>query len=307
MAARSVWTGTLSVGVLTFPVKLYTAVRKKSIAFNQVDQATGSRIRYQKVSEATDEPVAPEHIVKGYDLGGDQYVIVDDGDLAALAPAKSKEIAVDVFVPSEQVPMVMFDASYIVGPGKLGAKPYALVARALAETGRVAIGKFVMRQKEYLAAIRSDGERLTLSTLVFADEVVDPAADEDLQAVAGVHLTDREVTMAHSLVEALSDPFEADRYQDTYRAAVMELIEAKAEGRTMVLEDPPPDRDNVVDLASALEASVEAAKAARGRHPTARPARPSAADGNDGAAQPAAAAPKKAAAKKAAATRRKSA
>jgi DNA end-binding protein Ku len=295
MAARAVWTGSLSVGVLTFPVKLYTAVRKKSIAFNQVDQATGSRIRYQKVAEATDEVVPPEHIVKAYDLGGDQFVVLGDDDLASLAPTASKEIAVDVFVPAEQVPMVMFDASYIVGPGKLGAKPYALITRALAETGRVAIGKFVMRQKEYLAAVRSDGERLTLSTLVFADEVVDPASDEDLQAVVGVELSDREVTMAHSLVDALSDPFEPERYQDTYRAAVMELIEAKAEGRTIVIDDTAPDRGNVVDLASALEASIEAAKAARGRHPTARPARAAGAADDDtaAAAQPKKSAPRR--------------
>ena len=272
MAARSIWTGTITVGLLTIPVKLYSAVRPKGIAFNQLDVETKSRIRYQKVSESTGEIVPTEHIVKGYDLGDENWVVITDDDLAPLAPAKSKEIGVDAFVAADDIPAVMYDAGYIVGPGKAAAKPYALLARALADTERVGIGKFVMRQKEYLCAVRSDGARLTLSTLVFPDEVVDPAEDEDLEVVrAGIDISDRELAMAHTLVEALSDPFEPANFADTYRASVMELIEAKAEGRTLAVESPPAS-GQVVDLAAALEASVEAAKASRSRHPTARPA-----------------------------------
>jgi len=271
MAARSIWTGTISVGLLTIPVKLYSAVRQKSISFNQIDSETKSRVRYQKVSEATGEVVPNEHIVKGYDLGGENWVIISDEDLAPLAPAKSKEIGVDVFVAADEIPAMMYDAGYIVGPGKAAAKPYALLAHALHETERVGIGKFVMRQKEYLCAIRSDGNVLTLSTLVFPDELVDPAEDEDLDTVRqGASLTDRELSMANTLVEALSEPFEPDNYRDTYRASVMELIEAKAEGRILEVESAP-EHGQVIDLAAALEASVEAAKSSRGRHPTARP------------------------------------
>ena len=267
---RAIWTGAITVGLLNIPVKLIPAVRVKGISFNQIDEKTHSRIRYQKVAEATDELVESEHIVKGFDMGDGHYVIISDDDLAPLAPAKSKEIGVDVFVSSDQIPDVMYDAGYIIQPGKI-AKPYALLARALADTGKVAVGKFVMRQKEYLAAIRSDGEHLTLSTLVFPDEVVDPATVEGLENLDAVSLTDRELSMANSLVEALSDPFEPDNFRDTYRASVMELIEAKAAGKTLTIE-PAPERADVIDLAAALEASVEAAKASRSRHPTARKA-----------------------------------
>lgn len=162
--ARSVWTGSITIGMLNVPVKLISAVKRQSIAFNQVDDRTGSRIRYQKVAEATNEVVDSAHIVKGFDLGGEHYVIVTDDDLAPLAPTKSKEIAVDTFVPAEQITPTMFESSYILQPGKI-AKPYALLAQALAGTGHVGIGKFVMRQKEYLVALRSDGQHLTLSTL----------------------------------------------------------------------------------------------------------------------------------------------
>ena len=266
--ARSVWTGSITIGMLNVPVKLISAVKRQSIAFNQVDDRSGARIRYQKVAEATNDVVEPAHIVKGFDLGGEHYVIVTDDDLAPLAPAKSKEIAVDTFVPAAQISPTMFETSYIVQPGKI-AKPYALLAQALAGSGHVGIGKFVMRQKEYLVAVRSDGQHLTLSTLAFPDEIVDPATVDDLDTVTGVALTDRELGMAASLVDALSDPFDPAQFRDEYRDAVMAVIEAKAAGRTLPVE-AAPQRAVVVDLAAALEASVKAAKAARSRHPTAR-------------------------------------
>ena len=264
---RAIWTGSITVGLLNIPVKLIPAVRRKSIAFNQAEAVTGSRIRYQKVAEATGEVVDNDHIVKAFDLGGDHFVVITDDDLKPLTPAKTKEISVDVFVPVEQIPNVMYDAGYIIQPGKI-AQPYALLAKALAGTGKVALGKFVMRQKEYLAVVRSDGEHLTLSTLVFPDEVVDPASVEGLEQIGNVVLSDRETLMAASLVTAMSDPFRPDDFRDEYRASVMELIEAKAAGRTLTIEQAP-DRADVVDLAAALEASVQAANASRGRHPTA--------------------------------------
>ncbi|MCU1395341.1 MAG: end-binding protein Ku [Ilumatobacteraceae bacterium] len=270
MAARSIWTGSITIGMLNIPVKLVSAVKRQSISFNQVDDRSGARIRYQKVAEATDELVEPEHIKKGFDLGGGHYVLIEDDDLKPLAPAKSKEIGIDTFVPAEQIPAAMYESSYIMLPGKI-VKPYALLAQALAGSGKVGIGKFVMRQHEYLAAVRSDGEHLTLSTLAYPDEVVDPAEVEDLETVVGVELSDRELAMAGTLVEAMADPFDPATYRDEYRAQVMALIEAKAEGRTIKAE-VAPERSTVVDLAAALEASVEAAKASRARHPTARPA-----------------------------------
>jgi DNA end-binding protein Ku len=271
--ARAVWTGTIVVGLVQVPVRLLTAVRHKDISFNQIDERNGARIRYRKVSEATGEEVPSEHIVKGVEIENRGWVVLDDDDLAAVAPAKSKEIDVSVFVPADQVPAVMYDKPYLLAPGKFGHKPYVLLAEALAESGRVAIGRFVMRQTENLCAIRSDGQRLTLTTLVFPDEIVNIADVDDDQNVSldEVSVSDREVAMARGLVDALSDDWEPAKFRDTYRGEVMALITAKAEGKAFVAADAP-ERDDVVDLASALEASVAAAQAARQRHPTARKA-----------------------------------
>ena len=263
--------------MLNIPVKLVSAVKRQGISFNQIDDRTGSRIRYQKVAEATDELVDSAHIVKGYDLGGEHYVIITDDDLKPLAPAKSKEIGIDTFVPADQIPPAMYESSYLIQPGKI-AKPYALLAQTLAGSGKVGIGRFVMRQREYLAAVRSDGHHLTLSTLAFPDEIVDPATVEDLDTVTGVELSDRELAMARTLVDAMADPFEPGNYQDEYRESVMALIQAKAEGRILTAEPTLTERV-IVDLAAALDASVEAAKASRARHPSARPARTKAAEG----------------------------
>ena len=152
--ARPVWTGSISFGMVAIPIRLVPAVRRKSISFNQLDERSGARIRYRKVSEATGEEVPSEHIVKGYDLGGSNYVLLTDDDLAPLAPAKSKEIGIESFVPIDDVDPLMFDSSYLVLPDR-NAKPYVLLAEAMAGSDRVGIGRFVMRQKEYRAAIAS--------------------------------------------------------------------------------------------------------------------------------------------------------
>jgi DNA end-binding protein Ku len=254
--------------MVAIPIRLVPAVRKKSISFNQLDDRTMSRIRYRKVSEETGEEVPPEHIVKGYDLGGSSYVVLTDDDLAPLAPKKSKEIDLETFVPVEDVDPMMFDSSYLILPDK-NAKPYALLAEAMADSGRVGIGRFVMRQKEYLAAIRSDGSHLTLSTLVFPDELVAPDSLEEFEQLEGIEVSDRELKMAKGLVEALSDKFDPSLYSDEYRAAVEKIIEDKAAGRELVFEEAPAPRGTVIDLAAALEASLNEAREAKGRHPSA--------------------------------------
>lgn len=259
------------VGLVQVPVRLLTAVRHKDISFNQIDERNGARVRYRKVNEATGEDVPSEHIVKGVEIEHRGWVVLDDEDLAAVTPAKSKEIDVSVFVPAEQVPAVMYDKPYLLAPGKFGQKPYVLLAEALADAGRVGLGRFVMRQNEHLCAIRSDGQRLTLTTLAFPDEIVGIADVDDEPGVTldGVSVSDRETAMARGLVDALSDDWDPAKFRDTYRDEVMALITAKAEGTTFIVPDAP-DRGDVVDLASALEASVAAAQAARQRHPTAR-------------------------------------
>ena len=266
--ARPVWTGSISFGMVSIPIRLVPAVRKKSISFNQLDDQTMSRIRYRKVSEATGEEVPNEHIVKAFDMGAENYVLVTDDDLAPLAPAKSKEIGLETFVPTDDVNPLMFDASYLVIPDKT-PKPYALLATAMAGSGRVGIGRFVMRQKEYLAAIRSDGTYLTLSTLVFPDELVDIGTVDGFETLDDVEISDKELLMAKSLVEALSEDFQPDEYRDEYRLAVEQIIEQKAAGKTPVFKDEPAAKATVIDLASALEASLRDAKEARAGHPSA--------------------------------------
>ena len=266
--ARPVWTGAISFGMVSIPIRLVPAVRKKSISFNQLDDQTMSRIRYRKVSEATGEEVPSEHIVKAFDMGAENYILITDDDLAPLAPAKSKEISLETFVPVDDLDPLMFDASYLIIPDKT-PKPYALLATAMAGSGRVGIGRLVMRQKEYLAAVRSDGTYLTLSTLVFPDELVDIATVDGFEALDDVTISDKELLMAKSLVEALSEDFQPSDYRDEYRIAVEDIIEQKAAGKTPVFEDAPAARATVIDLASALEASLRTAKEARAHHPTA--------------------------------------
>lgn len=266
--ARPIWTGAISFGMVSIPIRLVPAVRKKSISFNQLDDQTMSRIRYRKVSEATGEEVPNEHIVKGFDMGAENYVLITDDDLAPLQPTKSKEIGLETFVPVDEVNPLMFDASYLVIPDKT-PKPYALLATAMAGSGRVGIGRFVMRQKEYLAAVRSDGTYLTLSTLVFPDELVDLGTVEGFEALDDVDISDKELLMAKSLVEALSEDFDPGQYQDEYRLAVEQIIEQKAAGKTPVFEEAPTAKATVIDLASALEASLRTAQEARAHHPSA--------------------------------------
>lgn len=264
---RPVWTGSISFGMVAIPIRLVPAVRKKSISFNQLDDRSMARIRYRKVSEESGEEVPSEHIVKGYDVGGGSYVLVTDDDLAPLQPSKSREIDLETFVPEADVNPMMFDSSYLVLPDK-NAKPYALLADAMAGSGRVGVGRFVMRQKEYLAAIRSDGTRLTLSTLVFPDELVEPSSIEEFDELDDIEISAKELKMAQGLVDALSDDFQPEQYVDEYRVGVERIIEEKAAGRTPVFEEEAAPRAAVIDLAAALEASLAEAKAAKGRHPS---------------------------------------
>lgn len=253
--------------MVSIPVRLVPAVRKKSVSFNQIDAESHARIRYRKVSDTTGEEVPADRIARAAEVGKGNYVVITDDDLAPLAPAKSNIIDLEVFVPEAEVDPLMFDASYYVVPDGTN-KPYALLASAMAGTGRVGIGRFVMRQKEYLTAIRSDGEHLLLSTLVFADEIVPLDSLDELDGLDDITVSDKELMMARSLVEALSDEFHHDQYVDEYRVAVEHLIEEKAAGIEPTIPEPTEAPAKVIDLAAALEASLRAAAAAKGRHPS---------------------------------------
>ena len=270
---RPVWTGSISFGMVAIPIRLVPAVRKKSISFNQLDDRNMSRIRYRKVNEESGEEVPSEHIVKGYDLGGGSYVTLTDDDLAPLQPVKSKEIDLETFVPEADVNPMMFDSSYLVLPDK-NAKPYALLADAMAGSGRVGIGRFVMRQKEYLAAIRSDGTHLTLSTLVFPDELVEPALDRGVRGVG----------RRRDLRQGTEDgPGPRRRAQRRLPAGA---VHRRVPGRRRAdhrgeggrahpgVRGAGGPRAAVIDLAAALEASLAEARAAKQRHPSSTPAKP---------------------------------
>src|SRR5262245_43264467 len=263
---RPVWSGTISFGLVTIPVKLFHAVSRKNVSFNQLDERSMSRIRMKKVSAETGEDVPDEHIVKGYEVSKGRYVVVDPDELEPFIPAATKAIDLEEFVDLADIDPVFFDTPYIVAPDN-SAKPYTLQTKAMEEAGKVAVGTFVMRSKEYVAALRPVDGRLMLSTMAFADEVVDPATIDELGPLEDVTLNPKELAMAEQLVVSLSGDFEPERFADTYREQVLELIAKKAAGESFEAPEPAAEAPQVIDLMAALEASVKAAKDARSRHP----------------------------------------
>jgi DNA end-binding protein Ku len=214
--------------------------------------------------------VPPEALAKGYQLASGEYVIVEDEELAALDPKASRTVEIEEFVDLAEIDPVFYDSAYFVAPDQATLKPYALLQRAMEESGKVGIARFVMRTKQYLAAIRPVDGRLMLSTMVYADELVDPAEIPELETITEIEVSEREVAMAQQLIESLGAEFEPEKFRDTYRDQVLELLDRKASGATEILTAPEePAAAKVVDLMSALEASVAAAKAARKRHPSA--------------------------------------
>ncbi len=269
--ARPVWSGTISFGLVAIPVKLFHAVRKKSVSFNQLDERNLARIRYRKVNAETSEEVSEEHIVKGYEVAKGRYVVVDPEELEPFMPAATKTIELEEFVDLDQIDPVYFDTAYYVAPDA-NAKPYALLAQAMEASGKVGIGRYVMRNKQYTAAIRAESGRMVMSSLAYADEVVDPLEIEELAALDEVEVSDKEVLMAESLVESLSADFEPEKYHDEYREQVMALIEMKADGQEITTPMVEAEAPKVIDIMAALEASVAAAKASRAHHPAAKAA-----------------------------------
>ena len=267
---RAMWSGAISFGLVNIPIKLFNAVSRKSVHFNQIDTRTGARIQYRKVSAADGEEVPSEQIAKGYQLSSGEYVLVGDDELASLDPVASRSIDIEQFVDLDDIDPVYYDSAYYVAPDKAARKPYALLTRAMEEQNKVAIARFVMRSKQYLAALRPKDGVLVMSTMVYADELNDAEQLLDGDSASDVDVSDRELKMAESLIESLTEPFEPEKFEDTHRNQVLELIDRKAAGEEVVAAPAPAAEDKVVDLMAALEASVRDAKAARGRHPTAK-------------------------------------
>jgi DNA end-binding protein Ku len=270
---RAMWSGSISFGLVNIPIKLYNAVSRKTVHFNQIDSRTGSRIKYKKVSAADESEVPNEAIIKGYELSSGEYVTVTDDEMAGLDPEASRTIDIEEFVDLAEIDPVFYDAAYYLAPDKATLKPYKLLQQAMEESGKVAIARFVMRSKQYLAALRPKDGMLVLSTMVYADEINEPGEIGEIAGLDDVEVADKELAMARQLIKSLDAEFEPEKFEDTYRGKVLDLIEAKAEGREEVIAPPNPlAEDKVVDLMAALEASVAAAKESRTRHPTGRAA-----------------------------------
>jgi DNA end-binding protein Ku len=258
--ARTIWKGSLSFGLVNVPVGLYPATAEKTIRFHQFEAGTADRIRYKKVNERTGDEVDTKDIVRGVDLGGGDYVLLTDEELAAAEPVKSKLIEITDFVDLTDIDPVYFRASYYLAPeGEAAEKAYALLRSVMGQAEKIAIGTLVMRNKEYPVAIRPDSEVLVLETLYFADEIRRPA--EELPGLPQkVDLTTKETAMAELLVQSMESPWDPTRYADTHRAKVEALIEEKRQGHEIVAEAPARPTQ-VVDLMEALSASIDEARA----------------------------------------------
>jgi DNA end-binding protein Ku len=259
--ARSIWTGAISFGLVTVPVKLYSAVNRKTVRFNQLSSKTGVRIAQKRVDPSTGDEVPYDEIVKGFELTPDHYVVVEPDELDALAPKKTKTIEIEDFVELSDIDPIFYDHPYYLAPGAGGAKPYRLLLDAMRDTGRVAIARVVIRSKEQLVAVRPMGDDvLGMSTMLFADEVVPPDKIDELEAAAEVEVTNRELDIAKQLIDSLAGPFEPDKYHDEYREQVLDLIERKAAGEEIAVQPVEEEAEPVPDLMAALKASLDAVR-----------------------------------------------
>jgi len=260
---RSIWKGAISFGLVTIPVKLYSATEEKDVSFHQVRRADGSRIKYKRVAAVDGEEVSYGDIAKGYELSSGETVVLTDEDFRDLPLTTSRAIDVLQFVPLEQVDPIYFAKSYYIEPDKAGTKPYVLLRDALDKSGQVAVVKVALRNRESLATLRVRDGVFVLETMLWPDEVRVPEfpfLDED------VEVRPQELAMAGSLIETLSGDFDPGQYKDSYREALQAVIEAKVAGREVVQSEPAqPTSGTVVDLMAALRASVDAAK--KGRDP----------------------------------------
>jgi DNA end-binding protein Ku len=254
---RSIWSGSISFGLVNVPVKLYSAVSRKTIRFNQLHDADGARIQQKRVCSVDGEEVAYEHIVKGFEISPGRYVVLEPAELDALDPQKTKTIEVERFVDLAEIDPILYDQPYYLAPAPGAAKAYRLMLDAMRDAGKVAIGRVVLRQKGHLVALRAHGDVLTMETLVFADEVVSLDSLDEV-GDANVEVSERELAVARQLIEMLSGPFEPDQYRDDHREAVLALIERKVAGEEIAVAPAAPEPAAVPDLMAALQASIAA-------------------------------------------------
>ncbi len=272
---RSIWSGAISFGLINVPVKVFSAVSAKSVRFHQLDARTGTRISQRRVNPQTGEEVPFDQLVKGYELTKDRYVIVKPEELDAIAPEKSRTIDIEDFVELAEIDPIYYDHPYWLVPDKGAAKAYALLLEAMKESGRVAIARVVLRNKEHLVALRPAGGGLMMETMNFHDEVVSSEELDELVAASESAASDREVKMAQQLIDSLTTQFTPESYSDTYREKVLDLIERKAQGEEIAIQPEAAEPARVPDLMAALEASLAAVKSEpKPAKPAKKPAAP---------------------------------
>jgi DNA end-binding protein Ku len=259
--ARAIWSGSISFGLLNVPVKLYSAVSKKSVSFRELRESDGSRVRHKRVAESDGEEVEYGDIVKGYEIAPEQYVVITKDELEELDPKKTRAIEISDFVDLDEIDPIYFDHPYYLGPDKGAERAYALLVKAMADSKKVAIARFVLRNRESLAALRPMGDVMTMATMRFADEVVSPEDITELFADDIEAPKKKELDMAKALIDSLASDFDADSYHDQYREELLQLIERKAKGESIVAapsEDAQPTK--APDLMAALEESLAAVR-----------------------------------------------
>jgi DNA end-binding protein Ku len=258
--ARAIWSGAISFGLVNVPVKLYTATSPKTVRFNQLSSKTGARIRQKRVDPTTDEEVAYEDIVKGYEITPDRFVTITNEELDALDPKATKTVDIEEFVDLADIDPIYYDHNYYLAPTAGGAKAYRLLLDAMREAGKVGIGKVVLRSKQQLCALRPTGDVLALTTMLWGDEVLSPDRLDEIGEIEEAQATDRELKMAEQLIASLSSQFEPSKFRDEYREQVLALIEAKANGEEIAVAPQTEEPAAAPDLMAALEASLAAVR-----------------------------------------------
>jgi len=263
--ARAIWSGAVSFGLVNVPVKAYAAVKDHAVHFHRLEKSSGARIRNKKVSQKTGREVDNDKIEMGYELASGHYVVVDPAELDALRPDQTRTIDVSDFVELEAIDPIYYAHTYWLAPdGKPATHAYGLLLASMIEQGRVGIGTVVMRNKQYLAAIRPFDRGLAMSTMRFADEVVPASAVKALPA-RQPKVDKKEMKLANQIIGALASDWDPKRYHDTYTESLLDMIEQKAKGKEVVVEESTAADTNVIDLMAALEASVAEAKGNRSR------------------------------------------
>ena len=261
--ARAIWSGSISFGLLNVPVRLYSAVSKQTVRFRELREGDGSRVKHKRVAESDGKEVPYEKIVKGYEYAPDQYVVLSRDELSELEPQRSRAIEIQDFVDLDDIDPIYFEQPYYLGPDKGAERAYSLLVQAMKDARKVAIARFVLRNKEHLAAIRPMDDVLTLTTMRFHDEVSSPQEvdGEVFEEAKPKKPEKRELDMAKQLIESLTSDFDPDKYRDEYREELLDLLERKAEGKEVVsapTEEPKPTK--APDLMAALEESLAAVR-----------------------------------------------